>query len=124
MINLSLDELKLIARNRNMRDYEEKSEKDLMKLISKSKPKIQIDKTKLEEVRKDFNELRHKFSKKEIDKYRKAFYDIENYRYLSTSEIEKVILIVLIMMILIIMMMIMILPMMVNREKLEALKDY
>ena len=51
---------------------------------------MKINKKKLEEIRKDFNELRHKFSKKEIDKYRKAFYDIKNYRYLSASEIKEV----------------------------------
>ena len=44
----------------------------------------------MEEIRKDFYELRYKFSKKEIDKYRKAFYDIKNYRYLSASEIKEV----------------------------------
>ena len=89
MINLSLDELKLIAKSRNIRDYENKSEKDLMKVFSKPKTKIKIYKKKLEEIRKDFNELRHKFSKKEIDKYRKAFYDIKNFRYLSASEIKQ-----------------------------------
>ena len=78
MINLSLDELRLIAQNR---DYENKSEKGLIKGLSEPKPKINIDKKKLEKIRKDFNELRHKFSKKEIDKYRKAFYDIKNYAY-------------------------------------------
>ena len=90
MINLSLDELKLIAKSTNIRDYENKSEKDLMKVFSKPKTKIKIYKKKLEEIRKDFNELRRKFSKKEIDKYRKAFYDIKNYRYLSASEIKEV----------------------------------
>ena len=89
MINLSLDELKLIAQNRNISDYENKSEKDLVKALSKPKPKIRINKKKLEEIRKDFCELRHKLSKKEVDKYRKAFYDIKNYRHLSTSEIEE-----------------------------------
>ena len=89
MINLSLYELRLIAQNRNIRDYENKSKKELIKALSKPKPKIKFDKKKLEEIRKDFNELRHKFSKKEIDKYRKAFYDIKNYRYLSASEIKK-----------------------------------
>ena len=89
MINLSLDELKLIAQNRNISDYENKSEKDLVKALSKPKPKIRINKKKLEEIRKDFNEFRNKFSKKEVDKYRKAFYDIKNYRHLSTSEIEE-----------------------------------
>ena len=73
MINLSLDELRLIAQDRNIRDYENKSEEDLIKALSKPKPKIRIDKKKLEGIRKDFNKLRHKFSKKEVDKYGKAF---------------------------------------------------
>ena len=89
MLNLWLDELRLITQNRNIRDYENKSEKDLIKALSEPKPKIRINKKKLEEIRKDFNELRHKFSKKEIDKYRKAFYVIKNYKHLSTSEIEE-----------------------------------
>ena len=89
MINLSLDELRLIAWNRNIRDYENKSVKDLIKARSKPKPKIRINKKKLEEIRKDFYKLRHKYFKKAVDKYRKAFYDIKNYRHLSTSEIEE-----------------------------------
>ena len=89
MISLSLDELKLIAENGNIRDYKSKSKKDLIVALSEPKPKIRINKKKLEEIRKYFNELRHKFSKKEIDKYRKAFYDIKNYRYLSASEIKE-----------------------------------
>ena len=68
MINLSLDELKLVAKNRNIKDYEYKSKKDLIKVLSELKPKRKIDKKKLEEIRKIFYELRHKFSKKEIDK--------------------------------------------------------
>ena len=78
MINLSLDELRLIARNRNVRDYESKSEKNLIKAPREPKPKVKIDKKNLEEIRKDFNEWRHKFSKKEIHKYGKDFYDIKN----------------------------------------------
>ena len=57
--------------------------------LSEPKPKIRINKKKLEEIRKYFNELRLKFSKKEIHKYRKTFYDIKNYRYLSASDINK-----------------------------------
>ena len=45
---------------------------------------------KLQELRKDFSEVRNKFSKKEIDKCRKNFYDIKNYRHVSASEIKKV----------------------------------
>ena len=77
MINLSLDELKLVAQSRNISNYENKSKKDLVKALSKPKPKrnirIKINKEKLEEIRKDFKELRHKFSKKEIDMNRKTF---------------------------------------------------
>ena len=88
MINLSLNELKLIAQYRNISDYENKSKKDLIKALSE--PKRGINKKKLEEIRKDFYKLRHKFSKKEADKYRKVFYDIKNYRHLSESEIEEI----------------------------------
>ena len=66
MINLSLGELKLVAESRNIRNYENKSKKDLIKVLNEPKPKIGINR-KLEEIRKDFNELRHKASKKEID---------------------------------------------------------
>ena len=64
MINLSLDELRLMAQNRNTRDYENKSEKDLIKALSEPKPKIKIYKKKLEEIRKYFNKLRQCFLKK------------------------------------------------------------
>ena len=66
MINLSLDELRLVAKNRNINDYENKSEENLIKLLSEPKPKIIINKKKLEETKKDFSKLRHKFSEKEI----------------------------------------------------------
>ena len=89
MIKLSLDKLRLIARDRNIQDYENKSEDDLIKIISEPKPKISITKTKLKEIKKDFRELRHKFSKEEIDKFRKSFYNIKNHKNLCASEIKK-----------------------------------
>ena len=85
MINLSFDELRLIAQIRNISDYENKSKEDLIKALSKPepepktlkpepetepksepKPEIRVNKRKLKKLRKDFDELRHKFSKKEI----------------------------------------------------------
>ena len=60
MINLSLNELKLIAKNRHIQGYE-----------------------------KDFSELRHEFSKKEIDKFRKSFYNVKNHKNLYASEIKE-----------------------------------
>ena len=93
-------------------------------------------------LRKDFDKLRHKFSKTEIKEYREASYITKKCKSLSISKIEKTNkslnkflkslrfkkfngnLIVLIMKILIIMMIIMILPMMMNTEQLEALEHY
>ena len=46
MINLSLNELKLIAKKRNTKDYKYKSENDLIKILSESKPKINLSKNK------------------------------------------------------------------------------
>ena len=40
MINLSLDELRLIAQVRNMSGYENKSKEDLIKALSEPKPEI------------------------------------------------------------------------------------
>ena len=54
------------------------------------KPEIRVNKRKLKKLRKDFDELRHKFSKKEIDRYRKDFYVAKNKKYLSESEIKKI----------------------------------
>ena len=128
MINLSSDELRLIAQVRNISSYENKSKEDLLKALSETKPEtpkpkipkpetpklktpklissklkisklkkpkpkprleIRVNKKKLKKLRKDFNELRHKFDKKEIDRYRKFFYDVKNYKNLSISKIKK-----------------------------------
>ena len=119
MINVTFDELRLIAQIRNISDYENKSKEDLIKALSETKPqktkpektkpetpkpektspgKIKLEKTK-PEIRvnkkkpkilgKDFDELRHTFSRKEIDRYRKAFYVAKKKKYLSKSEIKK-----------------------------------
>ena len=53
------------------------------------KPKIIINKKKLENIRKDIYELRHKFSKKEINRSIKAFYDIKIYKHRSISKIKE-----------------------------------
>ena len=113
MIDLSLDELRLIAQNRNISNYENKSEQDLIKALSepeaklkpkqtpkpetkpkrkqtrkpepepKPKPEMSVNKKKLKKLTKYFDKLRHKFSKNKIKEYRKAFYIAKNYKYLS-----------------------------------------
>ena len=97
MINLSFDELRLIAERRNISGYENKSKEDLIKALSEPqipkpeipKPKPQIEIRVNQRKSKDFDELRHNFSKNEIDRYRKTFYNVKNHKNLSISEIKK-----------------------------------
>ena len=88
-INSLLNELRLIAEHRNISNYENKSEKDLIKALRGSRSRLGIKKNKLEEIKKDFYNSRLKFSKKDADKYRKLFYDIDNYIHLAEIEIEE-----------------------------------
>ena len=50
MINLSLDEWKLIAKGRDIKDYKEKFEEDLIKILSEPKPKLSLSQKKLKEI--------------------------------------------------------------------------
>ena len=72
MINLSLNELKLIAKSRNIKDNKNKSENDLIKILSKPKPKINLSKKKIKEIKKYFSEVRYKFSKSKINEFRRS----------------------------------------------------
>ena len=89
MIFLSLKDLKTIARSRDIKDYQNKSAKDLLKLFNDSTIKIGISKKKLNEIEKNFKELRHNFSKKQINKLRKSFYNIKNYEKVYTLKIKE-----------------------------------
>ena len=66
----------------------------MIKALSETKPEktkleIRVNKRKSKKLRKDFDKLRHKLSKKEIDRYRKGFYVVTNQKYISESEIKK-----------------------------------
>ena len=89
MINLSLSELNLNAKSRNIKDYKNKSENDLIKILSEPKPKINLCKKKVEEIKKDFNELRYEFSKSKINEFRRSLYNIKNQKNLSAPEIKE-----------------------------------
>ena len=97
MIDLSFHELSLIAQIRNVSNYQNNTKENLIKALSepeikpKPKPERKAEtKPKREpKFRKDFDELRHKFSKKEIKEYRKAFYNVKNYKYFSISSIKE-----------------------------------
>ena len=63
MLNLSLNELKLVAKSRGIKDFENKSEDDLIKILNEPKTKTSLSKKKIIDIRKDFNKSRYKFSK-------------------------------------------------------------
>ena len=68
MLNLSLNELRLIAEHTNISDYENRSIKDLIKALRGSRPRLGIKKNRLKEIKEDFYNWRHKFSKKDAGK--------------------------------------------------------
>ena len=71
MLNLTLNELKLAAKSRGIKDYENKSEGDLIKILSEPKIKTSLSKNKIRDIRKDFNKSKYKFSKLKIKEIRK-----------------------------------------------------
>ena len=50
MISLSLNELKLLAESRGITDYENKSEDELIKIISEPRPKIFLSKKIIKKI--------------------------------------------------------------------------
>ena len=88
-INLSLNELKLISKNRNIKDYKEKSENDLITALSEPKTKTTFSENKIKEIKKDFSKLRYGFPKNlsvsEIKKTEKNLLDLK----ISLSSLKK-----------------------------------
>ena len=79
------------------------SEKELLSAITPSKKakkakkskkgkkqKTDFSKARIDEIRKEFNELRYKFSKLKIKEIRKNLYEIENEMNLSESKIKEI----------------------------------
>ena len=54
------------------------------------KPKTIFSKVRIEKIRKEFNESRHKFSKSRINEIRKNLYEIENEKNLFASKIKEI----------------------------------
>ena len=77
------------SESRSVKDYKNKSEEDLIKLLSKPKPKTSISKKKIKEIKNDFSELRHRFSISKINNFRKSFYEIKNQINLSAPEMRE-----------------------------------
>ena len=69
MINPSLDELKLLVKNRGIKDYKSKSKDDLVKILSEPKTKLSLSKKRIEDIEKNINKSRQ---------IRKSPYGIKN----------------------------------------------
>ena len=63
MLNLSLNELKLIGRSRHIKIYKSMSKEKLLSALNESqsaKSKKNLDNAKIKKIREDFNKLRDK----------------------------------------------------------------
>ena len=76
MIKLSLNKLKQIAKIRSIKVYGNKSEDDLIKIISEPKIKITLFKKRIKDINEKFNESRHRFCKSKINEIRRSLFDI------------------------------------------------
>ena len=58
MPNLSLNELKQIAKTRRIKDYKNMSKERLLNALDKSELAKSLDNAKIEKIKEDFNKLR------------------------------------------------------------------
>ena len=93
MQNLSLNELKQIAKIRHIKNYNDMSKEDLLIALLKSNKshtelrKSEDNNTEIGETKKIFNELRNNFLKEEIKRIRTKFYVKESIdKYLKKPE--------------------------------------
>ena len=96
-MDLSTKEFRAIAKIRGIKGYESISEDDLLSVLTSSKPvkkgkkpKTNFSKARVEKIRKEFNESRHKFSKLKIKEIRENLYEIENEKNLSESKTKEI----------------------------------
>ena len=88
MLNITLNELKQIAKMRRIKGCNNMSKERLLCVLDESES---IDNTKIRKIKEDFNELRDMFLEPKIKEIRENLYEIEN-KNLSeskTKEIEK-----------------------------------
>ena len=88
MTNLSLNKLKLTAKSRGIKDYKNTSKEYLTKILSESKPKINLFKKKIKEIKKDFNELKHGFLKSKINEFTIILHNIKIQKHFFAPKIK------------------------------------
>ena len=88
--SLSLNKLRLIAKNSGIKDYKNKSGDDVIKILSEPKTKISLSKKKIKDIKKKVNESRYKFSRSRIKEIRRSIYDIKNQKNPFGSRIKEI----------------------------------
>ena len=75
----SRDIIELLARKRNIKNYNRKSNDKLLQAIKENKTNKQQPKNKkrTDSIKEDLKDLSYKLSKSELQKIRKNFYNIE-----------------------------------------------
>ena len=99
-LGLTLEDLKVVAETRRIKDYESMSEDELLNAINPSKKQKNLkkgkkqkqffSKAKIEKIRNKFKESRYKFSKFKIKEIRENLYKIENEKNFSESKIKEI----------------------------------
>ena len=69
--------------------YVIKTSKKSEKNFDDTKPKINFSKSRIEKIRKKFNESKHKFSKSKINEIRRNLYEIKNKKNLFVIRVEE-----------------------------------
>ena len=86
MLNMSLNELKLIEKSRRIKGYESMRKERLLSALNESgsvETEKNFDDARIKKIKKDFNKLRDRFKQK-IKESRRNIYKIETKNKLST----------------------------------------
>ena len=93
MLNLSLNELKQIAKIKHTKGYNNMSKERLLSALDESNESScninNFINARIKKIRKDFSKFRHRFSKSKINEFRRSPYNTKNQENLWALEIEE-----------------------------------
>ena len=92
-LNLSLKELRLIAKSRGIKGYKGISKEKLLGALDDSElaeSGNNFDNARIKKIREDFNKLRDRFLKPKTEEIKRQLYEIENKKNLSKSKIKRI----------------------------------
>ena len=91
MLNLSLNELKQMAKMRRIKNYKNMSKERLLSALNESERSVNnFNNARIKEIREDFNKLRDILLKPKIKEIRRNLDEIENKKNLSKSKIKEI----------------------------------